>query len=194
MMRFFQNVRNGCIGTEHNNIANLKCSCTLFLKMLFNVRCPTQYQPANFFDGVCQLIVQWLRNDLCAFRGGLLVSISGFAGHFSRWCMFFCLHFFSLPLFCPPHLFGFRAALGLVPFGIGHVWHDFAGGVIPPGSVLTGIADKGMGDGRVKISGSPLWSAAACSTPSRLRKTEHLSQTYNKKVTNGLFLLEKIVK
>ncbi len=33
--------------------------------------------------------------------------------------------------------------------------------------------------------------AAACSTSSKLRKTEHLSQTYHKKVTNGLFSTQK---
>ena len=36
--------------------------------------------------------------------------------------------------------------------------------------------------------------AAACSTSSKLRKTEHVSQTYHKKVTNRLFPLKKIVK
>ena len=36
--------------------------------------------------------------------------------------------------------------------------------------------------------------AAACSTSSKLRKTENLSQTYHKKITNGLFPLKKIVK
>nr|DAE43640.1 MAG TPA: hypothetical protein [Caudoviricetes sp.] len=31
----------------------------------------------------------------------------------------------SLALFCPPHLFGLRAALCLIPLGIGHIGHGF---------------------------------------------------------------------
>ena len=46
-----------------------------------------------------------------------------------------------------------------------------------------------------KHTGAVLFlSAQGCSTSSKLRKTEHLSQTYHKKVTNRLFPLKKIVK